>query len=330
MSVPPPFLSRFHAIVTAKSIDGTGPPIITAQPQPLRFEDPEKKRRREENAEAGPSNIATKPTKTYQSRDDLLIALRDRFRQGANVDFHGTYDIIDAGVTHKQRVQSVAHEIWKATGYRFTVKDHPQFINGHKTRFWKLQGDCYKPRVTSAGRSWRKTDIPAESLLISSRDSHLPGSRCITVRMHHQSHTTTNRRRGMVPTSEANGEDRYTVNLDTGMVEEDDSDVEREDDPLGTGYDAMEEDVTGNHRHLSLRLAPKLREFCDGLEYQLQFNDYRMLQVLEQEGGSFLNLWRIVFKKKAEWCLLLDLLYPSQATASFLCAGHLLIIILGR
>jgi hypothetical protein len=74
MSVPPPFLSRFHAIVTAKSIDGTGPPIITAQPQPcygsspyeplkVRFEDPEKKRRREENAEAGPSTIATKVVK---------------------------------------------------------------------------------------------------------------------------------------------------------------------------------------------------------------------------------------------------------------------------
>jgi len=33
-----------------------------------------------------------------------------------------------------------------------------------------------------------------------------------------------------------------------------------------------------------------LREFCEGLEYQLQFNDYRMLNVLEQAGGSFLNL----------------------------------------
>lgn len=74
MSAPSPFVSRFHAIVTAKSIDGTGPPIITSQPQPwydpnpyepfkVRFEDSEKKRRRESNAEAGPSNIATKVVK---------------------------------------------------------------------------------------------------------------------------------------------------------------------------------------------------------------------------------------------------------------------------
>ncbi|KAJ3516512.1 hypothetical protein NLJ89_g1080 [Agrocybe chaxingu] len=33
-----------------------------------------------------------------------------------------------------------------------------------------------------------------------------------------------------------------------------------------------------------------LRDFCDGLEYNLQFNDYRMLDMLEREGGPFLNL----------------------------------------
>jgi hypothetical protein len=41
-----------------------------------------------------------------------------------------------------------------------------------------------------------------------------------------------------------------------------------------------------------------LREFCEGLEYQLQFNDYRMLDVLEQEGGSFLNLVADCLKKE--------------------------------
>jgi hypothetical protein len=41
-----------------------------------------------------------------------------------------------------------------------------------------------------------------------------------------------------------------------------------------------------------------LREFCDGLEYQLQFNDYRMLDVLEREGGSFLNLVEDCLRKE--------------------------------
>jgi hypothetical protein len=38
-------------------------------------------------------------------------------------------------------------------------------------------------------------------------------------------------------------------------------------------------------RHIAL-----IRDFCDGLEYQLPFNDYRMLDALEQEGGQFLRL----------------------------------------
>lgn len=38
-------------------------------------------------------------------------------------------------------------------------------------------------------------------------------------------------------------------------------------------------------RHISM-----IRDFCDGLEYQLPFNDYRMLEVLESEGAQFLRL----------------------------------------
>ncbi|KAG1719720.1 hypothetical protein EDB19DRAFT_1782086 [Suillus lakei] len=33
-----------------------------------------------------------------------------------------------------------------------------------------------------------------------------------------------------------------------------------------------------------------IRDFCDGLEYQIQSNDYRMLTVLERNGSSFLRL----------------------------------------
>jgi len=33
-----------------------------------------------------------------------------------------------------------------------------------------------------------------------------------------------------------------------------------------------------------------IREFCDGLEYQLPFNDFRLLEVLESEGAQFLKL----------------------------------------
>ncbi|OAX30654.1 hypothetical protein K503DRAFT_704982, partial [Rhizopogon vinicolor AM-OR11-026] len=33
-----------------------------------------------------------------------------------------------------------------------------------------------------------------------------------------------------------------------------------------------------------------IRNFCDGLEYQIQFNDYRMLTTLDRNGSSFLRL----------------------------------------
>ena len=35
-----------------------------------------------------------------------------------------------------------------------------------------------------------------------------------------------------------------------------------------------------------------IREFCKGLEYQIQFGDQRMLETLEREGASFLQLAR--------------------------------------
>ncbi|KAG2128343.1 uncharacterized protein EDB93DRAFT_1243573 [Suillus bovinus] len=33
-----------------------------------------------------------------------------------------------------------------------------------------------------------------------------------------------------------------------------------------------------------------LRDFCDGLQYQIQFNDHRMLNAIEREGASFIRL----------------------------------------
>jgi len=33
-----------------------------------------------------------------------------------------------------------------------------------------------------------------------------------------------------------------------------------------------------------------IQDFCDGLEYQLQFKDHRMLETVEREGVSFLQL----------------------------------------
>ncbi|KAJ2934688.1 hypothetical protein H1R20_g2407, partial [Candolleomyces eurysporus] len=41
-----------------------------------------------------------------------------------------------------------------------------------------------------------------------------------------------------------------------------------------------------------------IREFCDGLDYQLQFNDTRMLEVVEREGAAFLKLVEDCLRKE--------------------------------
>jgi hypothetical protein len=33
-----------------------------------------------------------------------------------------------------------------------------------------------------------------------------------------------------------------------------------------------------------------IRDFCDGLDYQIQFDDRRMLETLERDGAAFLRL----------------------------------------
>ena len=64
--------------------------------------------------------ILDESTKLYHDREELLRSLKSCFSEGPDVDFHGIYELSDAGITHKQRIQTVTHEIWKATGYRFT------------------------------------------------------------------------------------------------------------------------------------------------------------------------------------------------------------------
>jgi hypothetical protein len=45
-------------------------------------------------------------------------------------------------------------------------------------------------------------------------------------------------------------------------------------------------------------LITNIREFCDGLDYQLQFSDTRMLEVVEREGASFLKLVEDCLRKE--------------------------------
>ena len=75
-----------------------------------------------------------------------------------------------------------------------------------------------------------------------------------------------------------------------------DEDPEANSFPIATDDD-LSPSTDIYHDRMSAHIK-NLREFCDGLEYQLQFNDYRMLNVLEREGGSFLSLVEDCLRKE--------------------------------
>lgn len=46
----------------------------------------------------------------------------------------------------------------------------------------------------------------------------------------------------------------------------------------------------GTYHERMVTTIKTIRDFCDGLEYQLQFDDKRMLETLERDGAAFLRL----------------------------------------
>ncbi|KAF5379003.1 hypothetical protein D9757_009102 [Collybiopsis confluens] len=128
---------------------------------------------------------ASKP-RHYDSGPSMMEALGSFFKITGNNCFLGTYHAQNTPeIPDKHRIQLVIHEIWRVTGYRFTVKDHPPAKNGHTTRLWCSQDSQRKAntRYTSNGAKQR---FPCRSrLLVSSRDGKTSGYRSITVRMYH-------------------------------------------------------------------------------------------------------------------------------------------------
>ncbi|TFK73280.1 hypothetical protein BDN72DRAFT_214723 [Pluteus cervinus] len=132
----------------------------------------------------------------FKDREHLMEALQNKFLHDQHVDFAGCYKSVEQGKDHKQCIQMITHEIWKATGYRFTVKDHPRIKGGHKTRLWCSQDNAHAHKPKARSQNSRasagaldvqlKARYPCRSrLLISSRDTDSPHTRLVTVRMHH-------------------------------------------------------------------------------------------------------------------------------------------------
>lgn len=186
-----------------------------------------------------------------------------------------------------------------------------------------------------------KARYPCRSrLLISSRDTKIPGSRSITVRMHHHVahepyvdsniHVYDGWESGLAAVHQESPSPppRFQCESVNGFNKQRAGDSRDDDDDGNSGgEESSPGDIYGPSDECSQDARPlvppiisepsqhlpplvekyhtrmnthikNLREFCEGLEYQLQFNDYRMLDVLEQEGGSFLNLVADCLKKE--------------------------------
>lgn len=189
-----------------------------------------------------------------------------------------------------------------------------------QSRAARMAQSAPKPRLSSGGEALAKTRYPCRSrLLISSRDANLPGLRIITVRMHHQvphepyvdaslppevthaiwesfgwmTHPNSSGPASGIPNGMLRQEeaDMQSASDDDGSEEQEDteSQFDMDDEKAASSSTRAPLDPEIYHQRMRAHIS-NIRDFCDGLEYQLQFNDYRMLSVLEKEGGSFLRL----------------------------------------
>ncbi|KAG6833112.1 hypothetical protein H0H87_011220 [Tephrocybe sp. NHM501043] len=297
-----------------------------------------------ERAARNEINYAVKQRlKTFENRDELMKALGQCFKESQIVDFAACYRAYDPGVSHKQRIQTITYEIWKTTGYRFTVKDHPRAKDGHKTRLWCSQDEAHKnkpskashaPRITSDGLVLAKARYPCRSgLLISSRDESEPNISHVVVRMHHHlahepyyDHTLPPEMTQSIwekipkaavevkaPNSSAPAMAHPSSASTIPIIAPPEVFMEDDEADIGPGPsdpNTSLADQTGSQSSQGIVDTPALhspreprevfqermrkhiadiRDFCDGLEYQLQFNDFKLLEVLEREGSQFLK-----------------------------------------
>ncbi|KAF9072592.1 hypothetical protein BDP27DRAFT_1320219 [Rhodocollybia butyracea] len=263
----------------------------------------------------------------------MMEALRKCFKCDENTTFFGTYHVQNAPeVIDKQRIQIVVHEILIATGYRFTVKDHPPAKNGHTTRLWCSQDIQRKnrnlnPRVSASGETMAKQRFPCRSrLLVSSRDAEVSGYKIITVRMYHHVQHEPYRDSSYPPLAlraigasadDVSVQDRETetftskysisassstlpphpihVNplitigqLQSRFATSQSPDMDSQPNALASPNFSFHISVETFQQRMRTHIQ-NIRDFCDGLEYQVQFNDTRMLQELEERGNGFLE-----------------------------------------
>ncbi|KAJ7056781.1 hypothetical protein C8F01DRAFT_1061939 [Mycena amicta] len=322
-----------------------------------------------------------KPPKNYTNAQDLLSDLRTLCIGEDEVDFSGSYPLAqsDLGVSDKQRVQMVTQDVWKATGYRFTVKDHPPTERGHKTRLWCSQDQARRsskrntsdspesPKTSRMGEALSKRRYACRSrLMIACLPDGMHGARAVTVRLHHylrhetyvedpskaigkttvtsSSSSSAQRQqpkqqqqllsqplmtsqfldaiKAPPPPQLANGSPSLAAPTPQAKARESAWDsIRRPPDVNAVGnkyphahlsdssYSPSTSTSTASpsfgpartpaefQRHMQQHIS-RIRDFAAGLEYQVQFGDYRMLETLERDAAPFIALVEDCLKRE--------------------------------
>lgn len=98
----------------------------------------------------------------YKCGQTFFAALRKAFKPAGgvlqkDVFFNASYELPhDPLVSDKERVQMTAQELWKVTGYRFTVRQNIGLTAGHKTRYYCSQDHEKKQKMRPSTRDGAK------------------------------------------------------------------------------------------------------------------------------------------------------------------------------
>ncbi|KAF8209015.1 hypothetical protein K438DRAFT_1754068 [Mycena galopus ATCC 62051] len=88
-----------------------------------------------------------KKLELFADAESFYDTLRAECRTSEAIDFERSFTLaVDALVSPRQRVAMVAAEMWKVSGYRFTVKYHDKSKTGHRTWFWCCQDKARKKK----------------------------------------------------------------------------------------------------------------------------------------------------------------------------------------
>ncbi|KAJ7681433.1 hypothetical protein B0H17DRAFT_1076388 [Mycena rosella] len=132
---------------------------------------------------------ATNPV-LYNTREELLTALKSTCLENAEVDFSGSYFI--AGNVADTICDELAQCIWDATGYQFVVKDRPKTKRAQTTRLCCSLDEARGPRRSEDMPKQGKLAKPRYScrsrLRITCLQQGARNGRLITVRMGHMRH----------------------------------------------------------------------------------------------------------------------------------------------